>query len=118
MVTHWGKLSCYCLGQSKVATVTSHMVLHSLRQSPPCRLPKPLQLEVQRTDTQRSRTTCHSIPLHVYTAHIMTSWYNQEFVFHSDSHDIVASHPVASTLVCLQVPSPLGYWVSKVLMLD
>ena len=99
MVTHRGMLSCYCLGQSKV--VTPYMVFHSLRQSPSCRLPKSLHLEMQRTDMQMSRTICHSIPLHGYTVHIMTFWYNQEFEIHSDSHNIVSLHPVASTLVCL-----------------
>ena len=34
--------SCYCLGQSR--TVASHLVLYSLYQSSPCRLPKSLHL--------------------------------------------------------------------------
>ena len=40
--THTGVFCCYCLSQSMV--VAPHMVLHSLHQSSPCRLPKPLHL--------------------------------------------------------------------------
>jgi len=38
---------CYCLCRSKV--VTPSVVLHSLRQSPSCRLSKPLHLERKET---------------------------------------------------------------------
>ena len=53
------------------------------------------------------RTSCHRMS----TAHVLYCahyWNKEEFAYHSDSHDIVASHPVTCTLVGLQVPSPLG----------
>ena len=36
-------ISCYCLSQSTV--VAPHIILHSLHQFAPCRLPKPLHLK-------------------------------------------------------------------------
>jgi len=52
-VTWWTRvIPCYFLGQSTV--VASHTVLHSLHQSPPCRLTEPLYLGKEE-ETKRRR---------------------------------------------------------------